>query len=144
MHARWNKLIVTLVFLVVTGQALAAALMPCALDLSMVSRAGEVSQSAGIDHAMPGMAHDHAAMGHAMPSDTTIDENGKSSPAPDHGKFDCCDAMGHCLMGGCMLYGASNDLVQVVEELARSIARVDSLQHPSHLTSAHFRPPISA
>jgi hypothetical protein len=96
---------------------------------------------------MHGMAQDPAEMEPSM-----VQHHGKSTdaatspvpPAEGHDDSDCCDAMGHCLMGSCMIHGANNDFVQTLDDAATKVVFSDHLKRPSHLTSVNFRPPIFA
>lgn len=147
MSSRWNKYIATLLLLVYTNQAIAALMMPCQMDMSSkaIGTVMPVTHQ-GVGHNMHEMAHDHATMGHSLSHDgKSIDAaTTAAQPADGHDKFDCCDAMGHCLMGSCMIHGASNTFVQALEDPARKAAPSAHLKSPSRLTSVHFRPPIFA
>ena len=142
MLTKWNKYFVTLLMLAYTSQSFAALLMPCPMEGIPTAE----SMHPEMGHDIHVMAGDHAMMGHSMARDgASFDAATIAAPPADgHDKFDCCDAMGHCLMGNCMIHGASNDVVHALDDAASKAVYSDHLKSPSHLTSIHFRPPIFA
>ena len=148
MLASWKKHIALLLMLVYTSQSLAAWLTPCHMDevssepKSIVAVASAHESAHDMHH---NMGHDHAAMNHSMlhpeiAPDSIPDTTAAANINVD--KADCCDTLGHCLMGGCVVIHAASGTSALSPGDGLSIADLYELPQPLLVTSSHFRPPI--
>jgi hypothetical protein len=140
MFDSWKKCIALLLMLVYASQSVAALVMPCHMDEQSAEVMADMPMHAMGHDMHHGMASDHT-MGHSMAhADMAM---GDDTQAPKIGdKPTCCGAMGHCLMGGCTIHGASNTLAYSIGDERISVADLYRLPQPFLLTSSHFRPPI--
>ena len=106
-----------------------------------------IAQSEQASHSMHQVsAHDHAAMEHhssyGVESPESTSEDTLATTAHHSGKLDCC-GMGHCLMCNCVIAGVGNEGAPMFVLSHAGVRQFNYIPRPSHLTSVHFRPPIS-
>jgi len=144
----YKKLIIALLLLAFTSQTMATAAMTCKSLKAIQALAATPTMSPdhhkNLDHA------NHLKMDHIhsdpMPAhhDKSLmsDTNSKSNSQHHPENIDCCQTIGHCLLGRCVLATASNTA-------SFSFARVHSAAEdfysgvtPKPLSSSLYRPPI--
>ena len=149
MLANWKKHIALLLMLAYTSQSVAALLTPChAHDPS--SEPGPVAIATSVHEGAHDMHHSmgheqHGAMEHSMQHhDLTgfAAADDSASPQINVVKADCCAALGHCLMGSCLVIHAASGTSTFSLGHGFTVADLYKLPQPLVVTSSHFRPPI--